>query len=291
MKGTEVNRGKGRISEVRFFVFLMIVVITFPLGIACKNTIYSADMNSLKRINAEMAETARLDKKLRKETLSRKELRQIDPNSNLRLEDPAPIKEILDNRYIDLGNDFFSHLESSQINKMGKGTRQEQKLFKAQNILRYETMSIFMKKLYRMDERQTEYYYTWIKNLSPDGVVQMNYMKNIGNLAYYKNIPELTGRTLDKNVSIFFTVKIQLGYELGEQQTQTILNKNKYAMSDTIRKYFSSRYVIELESKNENLLKAQLRVLLNRQVLKYDKSGELDGIEDVSIVALQNYQL
>ncbi len=64
----------------------------------------------------------------------------------------------------------------------------------------------------------------------------------IPQLIYYKNIPEITGQTLDEIPTIYIA-KVNIGYSIGDRKTQDWLNSRKDYLTDYFQGYFSNRVI------------------------------------------------
>ncbi|MDA3850627.1 MAG: hypothetical protein PF447_05090 [Spirochaetaceae bacterium] len=119
----------------------------------------------------------------------------------------------------------------------------------------------------------------------------LSYPMMDNDMAFYKNIPEITSRTSDSQGNLYYIINVIVGYLREERQTQTALNSSKIAMQDLIRSYCSLQTVDELQNWNELNLKAGLMKELNDYIGQfYDfNSGKMEGIKLVTISKLQTF--
>jgi len=110
-------------------------------------------------------------------------------------------------------------------------------------------------------------------------------------LAFYKNLPDITSRTADPEGNLYFIIKVDIGYIRQEKQTQTAVNNSKVAMIDLVRSYCSQRTENELLGWNELNLKAGIMKEINDYLVQfYDfKPGKMEGIKMVAISKIQTF--
>jgi len=110
-------------------------------------------------------------------------------------------------------------------------------------------------------------------------------------LAFYKNLPDITSRTSDPEGNMYFIIKVNVGYIRTEKQTQTAVNSSKQAMVDIVRSYCSLHTEYELLGWNEVNLKAGLMKEINDYLVQfYDfKPGKLEGVKAIAISKIQTF--
>lgn len=110
-------------------------------------------------------------------------------------------------------------------------------------------------------------------------------------MAFYKNVPEITSRTADPEGTMYYIIKVDMGYIREEKQTQTALNVSKIAMVDLIRSYCSNHTAHELLGWNEIDLKAGLiRELNNYLVQFYDfQPGKMEGVKIITFGKVDSF--
>lgn len=110
-------------------------------------------------------------------------------------------------------------------------------------------------------------------------------------MAFYKNVPEITSRTADPEGTMYYIIKVDMGYIREEKQTQTALNESKIAMVDLIRSYCSNHTAHELLGWNEVDLKAGLIRELNNYLLQfYDfQPGKMEGVKIITFGKVDSF--
>ena len=110
--------------------------------------------------------------------------------------------------------------------------------------------------------------------------------------SYYKNISTITSQTADEEGNWYYTIKVNIGYNFNEKDTQTLLNSSKVALGGIIRSYFSSMTKEESMGMDEYLLKAGLVMALNNYLLKfsYFKDKKMEGVKLVTFDMMQYYE-
>jgi len=118
-----------------------------------------------------------------------------------------------------------------------------------------------------------------------------NYPMKTLDLAYYKNLPDITSRTSDAAGNIYFIIKVDIGYLREEKQTQTAVNNSKVAMVDLVRSYCSQLTENELLGWNELNVKAGLMKEINDYLVQfYDfKQGKMEGVKMIAISKIQTF--
>lgn len=119
----------------------------------------------------------------------------------------------------------------------------------------------------------------------------LNYPIRDLDMAFYKNLPDITSRTSDPEGNMYFIIKVNVGYIRTEKQTQTAVNSSKQAMIDIVRSYCSQHTENELMGWNEVNLKAGLMKELNDYLVQfYDfKPGKLEGVKAIAISKIQTF--
>jgi len=84
---------------------------------------------------------------------------------------------------------------------------------------------------------------------------------------YYDSIGSMTLRTRDFPVSSTVTVDMIIGYDLGDQLASQELSSRRFELRDFIRRYFSGKTAAELAPEREEVLKAEIREMLNTRFL------------------------
>ena len=113
--------------------------------------------------------------------------------------------------------------------------------------------------------------------------------KELAEVSYYKNIPEITGTTNDED-PLFFIVKVELAYAWGDKKTQYSLAEVKPVLIDGLRNLLSGKKAEELSSANEDLLKEEIVELVNTRLHRYEKFKNVPGIETVALVKVQVFE-
>jgi flagellar basal body-associated protein FliL len=113
--------------------------------------------------------------------------------------------------------------------------------------------------------------------------------RELVDVSYYKNIPEISGTTNDEE-PLFFIIKVQLAYAWGDKKTQYSLAELKPVMIDALRNLFSTKKAIDFTSANENLLKEEIIELVNYHLHRYEKFKNVPGIVSVALVKVQVFE-
>ena len=110
--------------------------------------------------------------------------------------------------------------------------------------------------------------------------------------SYYKNISSITSQTADEEGNWYYTIKVNIGYNYNEKDTQTLLNSSKVALGGIIRSYFSSLTKEESLAMDEYDLKAGLVMALNDYLLNfsYFKDKKMEGVKLVTFDMMQYYE-
>ncbi len=167
----------------------------------------------------------------------------------------------------------------------------------------YEGMDDFLVCSYRIyDEIKKNMYYHERELLS--GTLE-NVQRNIISLiqrdpphsakssfSYYKNIPSITSQTADDEGNWYYTIKVNIGYNFNEKDTQTILNASKAALGGLIRSYFSSMTKEESLTRDEAHIKAGLVMVLNEYLIQFSrfKDKKMEGVKLVTFDMIQYYE-
>lgn len=104
------------------------------------------------------------------------------------------------------------------------------------------------------------------------------------NMAYYKNIPEVEGKTFDEE-PYFYAVKINVGYERTDKVTQGLLNSSKTVLIDRIRAYFSLKNQDFMSFENEAQIKEDLKNIIFDELKNYDKRVDILDIAIIKMIA------
>jgi len=89
--------------------------------------------------------------------------------------------------------------------------------------------------------------------------------------SYFSDIGTITTKTKDINPNYTVTIKIILGYAVGDEITEAELNTKQYEINDFLEKYFSDRYASELMPENEERFKRDIMETLNIRLLSNAK--------------------
>ena len=110
--------------------------------------------------------------------------------------------------------------------------------------------------------------------------------------SYYKNIPSITSQTADEEGNWYYTIKVNIGYNFNEKDTQTILNASKAALGGLIRSYFSSMTKEESLTRDESHIKAGLVMVLNEYLIQFSrfKDKKMEGVKLVTFDMIQYYE-
>ncbi|MDC7220374.1 MAG: hypothetical protein PQJ59_10560 [Spirochaetales bacterium] len=112
------------------------------------------------------------------------------------------------------------------------------------------------------------------------------------NFSYYKNLSKITSQTADTDGHWYYTIKVNIGYNFNEKNTQTLLNNSKVAMGGVIRSYFSSHSKDEVLSQDEEWVKAGLVLALNDYLIQFAdfKDKKMEGVKLVTFDIIQFYE-
>ena len=113
--------------------------------------------------------------------------------------------------------------------------------------------------------------------------------KELAEVSYYKNIPEISGTTNDEN-PLFFIVKVELAYAWGDKKTQYSLGQLKPVLIDGLRNLFSEKKAADFSSSNEDLLKEEIVELVNFHIHRYESFQNVPGIVSVALVKVQVFE-
>lgn len=110
--------------------------------------------------------------------------------------------------------------------------------------------------------------------------------------SYYKNIDKITSQTADPDGSWFYTIEVNIGYNLNEKNTQTLLNSSKPAFSGLIRSYFSGLTKDYVLTHPEEDVKAGLVMALNDYLMQFAlfKDDKMEGVKLVTFDMIQYYE-
>lgn len=100
--------------------------------------------------------------------------------------------------------------------------------------------------------------------------------------SYYKNIPMIQGMTRDEKPKVY-NVKIDLGYERGNNKIQTELNKRKDQLTDIVRSLLSTFPEEQFLIQNQPLLREKIKKSVNEVMIE----GE---IIEVYLIKLQVFE-
>jgi flagellar basal body-associated protein FliL len=113
--------------------------------------------------------------------------------------------------------------------------------------------------------------------------------KDLAEVQYYKNLPEISGTTNDEN-PLFFILEVELAYTWGDKKTQYSLAELKPVLIDALRNLFCSKYADDFSSVNESLLKEEVVELVNYHLHRYEKFKNVPGIVGVAFVKVQVFE-
>ncbi len=113
--------------------------------------------------------------------------------------------------------------------------------------------------------------------------------KELAEVSYYKNIPEISGTTSDEN-PLFFILKVELAYAWGDKKTQYSLAELKPVLIDALRNLFCQKKAVDFSSVNEELLKEEIVELVNYHLHRYEKFKSVPGIVTVALVKVQVFE-
>jgi len=113
--------------------------------------------------------------------------------------------------------------------------------------------------------------------------------KELAEVSYYKNLPEISGTTRDEE-PMFFIVKVELAYKWGDKKTQYSLAELKPVLIDGLRNLLCQKKAEDFSSRNEDLLKEEIVELVNRTLHRYDSFKNVPGIVTVALVKVQVFE-
>jgi len=110
--------------------------------------------------------------------------------------------------------------------------------------------------------------------------------------SYYKNLAKITGQTADEEGGWFYTIKVNIGYNFNEKNTQTLLNSSKQAMGGIIRSYFSGLTRTQVVESDENEIKAGLVMAMNDYLIQFSdfSKKKMEGVKLVTFDMIQYYE-
>ena len=265
-------------------IILLIIIVLGGCG-----SDKSEDVGELLRIRSELKNLDDLEQLMAKGLLKPEMISFL--GEDLSLERPQEIRAAFSREYLTLFRDYLNQLEYSTLDTIkDEDPARFRKLEQRQMDLRVDLLETFYTKLYRLEGEELESLFDVFRSVTPKQARLIQYQISGMGLIYYKNIPEIT-TTIKADETTFVIIKVDLGYEMGNKKMQTIINMNKLAMTDLLRSYCSGLTLDDLDSVNEFAFKSQLIVLLNKQLLQYDKTGQLKGIQDVAVIKLQTFEL
>ncbi len=113
--------------------------------------------------------------------------------------------------------------------------------------------------------------------------------KELAEVSYYKNLPEITGTTSDEK-PLFFIIKVELAYDWGDKKTQYSLAELDPVLVDAFRNLFSSKKAEDFSTQNEDLLKEEIVELVNDHLHRYEKFKDVPGIVNVALTKVQVFE-
>jgi flagellar basal body-associated protein FliL len=266
---------------LRFLVVLFLTALFF----SCAE---SGDLVELNRMNRELKRLERIESKMRSGSLTLADLAGL-PGENLTPADPDGIQLALNVRYLEEFVLFTEHLKGEGLQKPGpEHSRAYKRGYRHQQKVRMANYRTFMKHLSRLEGDQLATLFAILKEADPAVRGQIYLLLNDMELSYYKNVGEINAPSADETLT-FYSVKVDFGYDTGNKRMQTLLNENRKALTDITRNYFSGLTAEDMAIENEFLLKAGLLFRINKKLLSYDKSGRLQGVQDVAIINLQTF--
>ncbi|MBN2625623.1 MAG: hypothetical protein JXA95_03065, partial [Spirochaetales bacterium] len=153
-------------------------------------------------------------------------------------------------------------LHSGNIEKLKEGRMELYQGIDAFLVCSYHLSDVIELSVYYNDHRAL---YEKLRKTQKDGVsiVQGDAPHSAkSTFSYYKNLDKITGQTADPEGGWFYTVKVNIGYNFNEKDTQTLLNSSKMALAALIRSYFSGMTKDEVMTIDENIIKAGLVMVL-----------------------------
>ncbi|MDC7223744.1 MAG: hypothetical protein PQJ60_08395 [Spirochaetales bacterium] len=110
--------------------------------------------------------------------------------------------------------------------------------------------------------------------------------------SYYKNLSKITSQTADPEGHWFYTIKVNVGYNYNEKETQTLLNSSKVAMGGIVRSYFSGLTKDYVLSSAEEDVKAGLVMALNDYLIQFAdfRDEKMEGVKLVTFDIIQYYE-
>ena len=110
--------------------------------------------------------------------------------------------------------------------------------------------------------------------------------------SYYKNLSKITSQTADEEGGWYYTIKVNIGYNYNEKDTQTQLNTSKVALSGIIRSYFSGLTKDDVLGSDENIVKAGLVMELNNYLIQFSdfRKKKMEGVKLVTFDMIQYYE-
>ena len=79
---------------------------------------------------------------------------------------------------------------------------------------------------------------------------------------WYQSLPDIRAKTIDP-IPASVIVNVVLGYKVDDKVASNELTARKIEIQDYLRKYFSSKKVIELKPQNEDMLKLEIKNDIN----------------------------
>ena len=113
--------------------------------------------------------------------------------------------------------------------------------------------------------------------------------KELAEVSYYKNLPEITGTTSDE-VPLFFILKVELAYKWGDKKTQYSLAELDPVLVDALRNLFSQKLAEDFSSQNEALLKEEIVNLVNHNLHRYEAFEDVPGVVSVALTKVQVFE-
>jgi hypothetical protein len=89
--------------------------------------------------------------------------------------------------------------------------------------------------------------------------------------SYFNDIGIITARTKDSLINYSVTVEMRIAYDLYDFTANKELTSRINELRDFICHYFSEKTVDELETKNEDIIRKELREMLNTKFLETTK--------------------
>lgn len=79
---------------------------------------------------------------------------------------------------------------------------------------------------------------------------------------WYQSLPDVRAKTIDP-IPASVIVNVVLGYKVDDKVASNELTARKIEIQDYLRKYFSSKKIIELKPQNEDMLKLEIKNDIN----------------------------